>query len=46
PDVVFERCLDVREIDEALRPALMESYREVLRSILEANVQAEEGEAG
>ncbi|HHE31894.1 MAG TPA: exonuclease subunit SbcD [Chlorobaculum parvum] len=46
PDVVFERCLDVREIDEALRPALMESYREVLRSIHEDDVRAEEGEAG
>lgn len=42
PDVVFERCLDVREIDEALRPALLESYREVLRSIHEKDVRADE----
>jgi len=46
PEAVFERCLDVRKIDETLRPVLLESYREVLRSIHEDDVRAEEGGAG
>jgi len=42
PEAVFERCLDAREIEEALRPALLASYREVLRSIHEEDVSADE----
>ena len=44
PEAVFVRCLEASGTDEALRPALMESYREVLRSIHEADVRVEDGE--
>ncbi len=44
PEAVFERCLEASGTDDALRPALMESYREVLRSIHEPDVRAEERE--
>lgn len=41
PEAVFSRCLDAYGMEEALRPALVESYREVLRSIREEDVMAE-----
>jgi len=41
PEAVFVRCLEAYGMDEALRPALMESYREVLRSLQEEDVMAE-----
>ena len=40
---VFRRCLDARGTDEALRPALIECYREVLRSIDEEDSMGETG---
>jgi exonuclease SbcD len=46
PEAVFTRCLEAYGTDEALRPELLASYREVLRSIREDDVLAEkEGEA-
>jgi exonuclease SbcD len=45
PVAVFSRCLDAYGTDESLRPALLASYREVLRSIREEDVLAEK-EAG
>ncbi|AAM72381.1 MAG TPA: exonuclease subunit SbcD [Chlorobaculum sp.] len=41
PEAVFNRCLEAYGTDESLRPALVESYREVLRSIREEDVMAE-----
>jgi exonuclease SbcD len=41
PEAVFNRCLEAYGTDESLRPALIESYREVLRSIREDDVRAE-----
>jgi len=41
PEAVFNRCLEAYGTDESLRPALVESYREVLRSIREDDVMAE-----
>lgn len=41
PEAVFMRCLNACGTDEALRPALLESYREVVRSIREEDVLAE-----
>jgi exonuclease SbcD len=41
PEAVFTRCLEAYGTDETLRSSLMESYREVLRSIREDDVMAE-----
>ena len=38
---VFERCLAQHEVSEEQRPALLDAYRETLRSIHEDDVQAE-----
>ncbi|HWR00612.1 MAG TPA: exonuclease SbcCD subunit D C-terminal domain-containing protein, partial [Chlorobaculum sp.] len=45
PEAVFLRCLDAAGTGEEIRPALVECYREVLRSIHEDDTMAE-GEAG
>ncbi|NTW75244.1 MAG: exonuclease subunit SbcD [Chlorobiaceae bacterium] len=39
-ETVFFRCLDARALDEAERPALIECYREVLRSIDEEDTMS------
>lgn len=41
PEAVFVRCLDARGMDEALRPMLMESFREVLHAIHEEGLMTE-----
>ncbi len=41
PEAVFSRCLDAYGMDESLRPDLLASYREVLRSIREEDAMAE-----
>lgn len=41
PEAVFVRCLDARGMDEALRPMLMDSFREVLHVIHEEGVMTE-----
>ncbi len=42
-ETVFLRCLDARGMDEALRPGLIECYREVLHSIDEDDAPGVEG---
>jgi DNA repair protein SbcD/Mre11 len=44
-ETVFLRCLDARGMDEALRPELLECYREVLRTIDEDDTPGGEGGA-
>lgn len=42
---VFERCLTQHEVSEEQRPALVHAYREIVRSIQEEDVQADQGAA-
>ena len=42
-ETVFLRCLDARGMDDALRPGLIECYREVLRTIDEDDAPGGEG---
>lgn len=46
PDAVFDRCLDAHDVDDAIRPDLLDSFRELLRSIHEEDSMGGEGGAG
>ena len=42
---VFERCLTQHEVSDDQRPALVHAYREIVQSIHEEDVQADQGAA-